>query len=103
MNWGWRIVAGLWGGFWAFVFLAATVPASQAISNLSSWARLLGIAWLAHQFATNSNAWAIAAALAELAPPLFILVLVLFGLRTGLRPIDEVADYVVRLWRRNFV
>jgi hypothetical protein len=54
MGRGWKIALYIWGGFWAFVLVAATVPAKQAVSNLQSWADLLGLTSLAHLFAAKA-------------------------------------------------
>ena len=43
MGWGWKFLFSVWCGFWAFVFVAATVPAHQAITNLQSWADFFGL------------------------------------------------------------
>jgi hypothetical protein len=50
----WKGILWALGAIWAFVAVAATVPAGTAISNLQSWADLLGLTTLAHALALKT-------------------------------------------------
>jgi hypothetical protein len=49
-----KILLWIWGVFWAFVLVAATIPAKQAVSNLASWVEFFGLFDLAHFVATKA-------------------------------------------------
>lgn len=53
MSRGWKIVVWAGGAAWAALALAATIPAHQAISNLQSWAEVLGLTTLGQLFAAK--------------------------------------------------
>ncbi len=83
----WKIAGGAWGAFWAALLVAATVPAKVAVSNLASWADLLGATGLARLLATHGADRL--AQLLSIAGLLALPVMAYFALRTYRRIKDD--------------